>query len=202
MSGISMSVSEIMEIIEKERPFFDQSGGGVTFSGGEPLVHAGMLMELLEECGKRGIHRAVDTAGHAGKETMLEVARRTDLFLFDLKVMDPVKHKHWTGERNDRILQNLKILADSGAKIIFRIPLVGGVNDDPGNIRETAEFIAGLNGDNKEVHLLPYHAVAQNKYMKLGRPDDFEDLAPPDHDTLERCMAIFSEFGIRASIGG
>jgi pyruvate formate lyase activating enzyme len=159
-------------------------------------------MELLDECGKRGIHRAVDTAGYASKETMLEVARRTDLFLFDLKMMDPGKHEQFTGVKNDRILQNLKILSDTGAKIIIRIPLVGGVNDNHGNIRETAEFIAGLPGETREVHLLPYHAVAKNKYMKLGRPEDFDDLAPPDNATLERCVAIFSEFGIQASIGG
>ncbi|NTV90868.1 MAG: glycyl-radical enzyme activating protein, partial [Clostridiales bacterium] len=95
MSGKVMTVAEIMDIIEKERIFFDQSGGGVTFSGGEPLVHKKMLIELLYECGKRGIHRAVDTAGNVSTETILEVAGLTDLFLYDLKIMDSVLHRKW-----------------------------------------------------------------------------------------------------------
>jgi pyruvate formate lyase activating enzyme len=202
MSGKTMSVPQIMEIIEKERVFFDQSGGGVTFSGGEPLLQAEILIELLDECGKRGIHRAVDTAGHIGTELILAVAQRTDLFLYDLKLMDPGIHEEWTGVKNDRILSNLAALARSGAAIIIRIPLVGGVNDSEENIRRTAEFVAGLEGVTKDVHLLPYHAIAQNKFAKLGRAEDFERLSEPDQASMERCIAIFSEFGIRAMAGG
>jgi pyruvate formate lyase activating enzyme len=202
MSGKPMSVPEIMEIIEKERPFFDQSGGGVTFSGGEPLLHEKMLIRLLDECGRRGIHRAVDTAGHVKTETLLNVARQTDLFLYDMKMMDPDLHEKWTGVRNDLILYNLKILAETGANIIIRIPLIGGVNDGEKNIRQTAAYIAGLAGERKEVHLLPYHPVAQNKYMKLGRPFDFEALSAPGGESRERCIAIFLEYGINASVGG
>ena len=202
MSGKSMPVPEIMEIIENERPFFDQSGGGVTFSGGEPMVHPWLLIELLEECGKRGIHRAIDTAGHVNTETLMEVAHHTDLFLYDLKMIDARLHEHWTGVRNDLILHNLKVLAESGAKIIIRIPLIGRVNDHEENIRQTAEYVAGLAGERKEVHLLPYHPVAQNKYLKLGRPDDFESLSAPDKESQQRSIAIFMEHGIRATIGG
>lgn len=201
MSGKIMSVSEIMNIIEKERVFFDQSGGGVTFSGGEPLVYPRLLIELLDACGKRGIHRAVDTAGHVNTETLLEVALRTDLFLFDLKMMDAGRHKQYTGVRNELILYNLKVLAATGTQIIIRIPLVGGVNDHEKNIRQTAEFLAGLAGERKEVHLLPYHPVAQNKYLKLGRPEDFESLSAPDKEIQEQSVAIFLEFGITATIG-
>jgi len=202
MSGRHMTLSEIIGIIEKERPFFDQSGGGVTFSGGEPLLHPHLLVELLDECGKRGIHRAVDTAGHVKTETLLEVAGRTDLFLFDLKFLDPVSHERWTGVRNDLILHNLQVLAGSGARITIRIPLIGGVNDQEPDIRETALFIDGLAGEKKEVQLLPFHPVAQTKYMKLGRPGGFELFPEPTLESRERCIAIFSEYGINAVVGG
>jgi len=202
MSGKSMTVNEIMEVIEKERIFFDQSGGGVTFSGGEPLVHTKMLIELLDECGKRGIHRAVDTAGNVNTETLLEVARRTDLFLYDLKMMDSVLHKKWIGAGNEKILHNLKALSKANSNIIIRIPLIGGVNDTAENIELTAKFIAELEGDKKEVHLLPYHNIAQNKYSKLGKADHFEHLIEPDKQSLTRAIAMFKEFGITAGVGG
>ena len=202
MSGKVMSVPEIMEIIEKDRTFFDQSGGGVTFSGGEPLVHPQMLIELLDECRKRKIHTAVDTAGHAGSEILLEVARRTDLFLYDLKMMDSGLHLEWTSKGNENILRNLKTLAESGADIIIRIPLIGGINDTDENIESTAKFISELAGEKKTVHLLPYHAIAQNKYNKLGKSGDFEKLQEPGKETLKRAIARFKEYGIMASVGG
>jgi pyruvate formate lyase activating enzyme len=202
MSGKVMSVSEIMDSIEKERIFFDQSGGGVTFSGGEPLVHKKILIELLDECGKRGIHRAVDTAGNVSTETILEVAERTDLFLYDLKLMDTHLHKKWINAGNVKILQNLKAIAEADANIIIRIPLIGGVNDTDENIEQSAKFISELAGDKKEVHLLPYHNIAQNKYMKLGKSDDFEILHEPGKEVLARAIAKFGEYGIKASVGG
>jgi pyruvate formate lyase activating enzyme len=202
MSGKEMTVAEIMDIIEKERIFFDQSGGGVTFSGGEPLVHKKMLIELLDECGKRGIHRAVDTAGNVSSETILEVARRTDLFLYDLKIMNSGLHRKWINSGNEKILHNLIALSDAGAHIIIRIPLIGGVNDTDENIEQTAKFISGLSGEKKIVHLLPYHNIAQHKYVKLGKSDDFEMLKEPDKETLAKAISKFGEYGIVASVGG
>ncbi len=202
MSGKEMTVSEIMDNIEKERVFFDQSGGGVTFSGGEPLIHTEMLIELLEECGKRGIHRAVDTAGNVNTGTILKVAKHTDLFLYDLKLMDPVLHRKWTNSGNERILYNLKAIAGAGSNIIIRIPLIGGVNDTDENIEHTARYISELAGDKKEVHLLPYHNIAMNKYMKLGKAEDFASLHEPDKKTLANAIAIFKKSGIKASVGG
>jgi pyruvate formate lyase activating enzyme len=201
MSGKVMSVNEIMDIIEKERIFFDQSGGGVTFSGGEPLVHTKMLIRLLDECGKRGIHRAVDTAGNVSTETILDVARRTDLFLYDVKMIDSDLHKKWINSGNEKILYNLRAIAKAGKQIIIRIPLIGGVNDTNKNIELTAKFIEELAGEKKLVHLLPYHAIAENKYMKLGKADDFEKLKEPDKETIERAIAKFGEYGIMASMG-
>ena len=202
ISGKPMSVAEIINEIEKERVFFDQSDGGVTFSGGEPLLQSRFLIELLDECGKRGIHRAVDTAGLANTEIILEVARRTDLFLYDLKMMDSEKHRKWVGVPNEKILENLKVLAETGVKIIIRIPLIGGVNDDSANMEATARFVAELSGEKKEVNLLPYHKIAQTKYQKLGRPEEFQLLEEPTKEAQLQAIAIFQEYGIEASIGG
>ena len=202
LSGKPMSVTEILNEIEKERIFFDQSGGGVTFSGGEPLLQSKFLIELLDECGRRGIHRAVDTAGLANSEVILEVAKRTDLFLYDLKMMDSARHRKWTGVPNEKILENLNLLAETGVKIIIRIPLIGAVNDDPENISATARFVSALSGEKKEVNLLPYHKIAQTKYQKLGRPDDFTLLQEPTKEAQLRAISIFQEHGIQASIGG
>ena len=202
ISGKVSSVAEIMHEIEKERVFFDQSGGGVTFSGGEPLLQPEFLIELLDECGSRGIHRAVDTAGFVNTDIILEVAKRTDLFLYDLKMMDSEKHRKWVGVPNEKILENLKALSGTGARIIIRIPLIGGVNDDPENMEATARFVAELSGEKKEVNLLPYHKIAQTKYQKLGRPDDFQLLAEPDKECSIAGDFEFSEIWIMASIGG
>lgn len=202
LSGKSMSVAGIMDEIEKQRVFFDQSGGGVTFSGGEPLLHPEFLIELLDECGRRGIHRAVDTAGFVNTAVLLDVAKRTDLFLFDLKMMDSEKHREWIGVPNGKILENLKILAESGARINIRIPLIGGVNDDDENLTESARFVASLFGEKKKVNLLPYHKIAQAKYQKLGRPDDFRLLEEPTKEVQRTAVAIFEQYGIQAEIGG
>jgi len=202
MSGKAMTVPEIMDIIEKERIFFDQSGGGVTFSGGEPLIHSKMLIELLDECRKRKIHTAVDTAGNVSTKIILEVAKRTDLFLYDLKMMDSDLHKKWVKSTNEKILQNLKVISEAGAHVIIRIPLIGGVNDTIQNVEQTAKFISELAGGKKEVNLLPYHSIAQNKYMKLGKSDDFEMLMEPDKNILTRAISIFEEYGVNASVGG
>jgi len=201
ISGREISVAEIMEEIEKERVFIDQSGGGVTFSGGEPLLHDKFLIRLLEECGRRGIHRAVDTAGFINTDIILAVAEHTDLFLYDLKIMDPEKHRKWIGVTNEKILENLKTLAVAGAKIIIRIPLIGGVNDDPENMEAMARFVAELPGEKKEVNLLPYHKIAQTKYMKLGRAENFHLLPQPGKESQLQAISSFLKFGLLASIG-
>jgi len=202
MSGKPMSVSEVLVIIEKEKVFFDQSGGGVTFSGGEPLMHIGLLLELLDECRKRGIHTAIDTAGNIKTEILLDAARHADLFLYDLKMADTTEHRKWTGAGNGLILTNLQMLAETGTDIIIRIPLLGGINDTEKNIETTAAFISGLAGATKEVHLLPYHAIAQHKYTKLGKTFESEKLQEPDQLALKRAIEIFAVFGIAATVGG
>lgn len=202
MSGRVMTIEEIMTVIEGERMFFEQSGGGVTFSGGEPLLHPDILFPLLDECGRRGIHRAVDTAGNVSASILQQAATRTDLFLYDLKSMDDALHRKWTGASNKLILENLMMLADSGKHIIIRIPVIGMINDTEQNMIETAAFVASLGGEKKEVHLLPYHAIAQHKYLKLGRVSYFAKLSEPAAKSLADAITIFEKYGLKASIGG
>lgn len=202
MSGQYRSVAELVGIIEKERPFFDQSGGGVTLSGGEPLLYPEFLIKLLDTCGSKHIHRAIDTSGHVKTDNLLEVAGHADLFLYDLKMMDPVRHKEFTGVDNGLILQNLKTLAASGAAIQIRIPLIGGVNDSESDVRTAAGFVAGLAGAKKDVNLLPFHDVARGKDMKLGRVRDLSALQEPGEESINRTIAIFNEFGLMATVGG
>lgn len=202
MTGTVQSVGELMAEIEKERIFFDQSGGGVTFSGGEPMLHSDFLVRLLEACRDRGIHTAVDTAGLVSGEILGRVAERTDLFLYDLKLMDSDRHREWTGVPNEKILENLRRLAELGAKVVVRIPLVGGVNDDEENILQTARFLSGLPGERIKVNLLPYHKIAQTKYAKLGRGEAFQPLNEPTTERVKEVLEIFREYGIEASVGG
>ena len=202
MSGQAMSKEEVFEKIEKERIFFDKSGGGVTFSGGEPLQHADYLIEMLDELGERGIHRTVDTTGLTKIETLLKVASRTDHFLYDLKLMDSARHKAWAGVPNEQILENLQALSATGATINIRIPLIKGVNADEENIRATAEFVASLTGEKKTVNLLPYHNIAARKYQKLGGEYDPGNMDAPSEAEQKRCVEIFAEHGIDAMIGG
>lgn len=202
MSGRYESVPELMKVIESERPFFDQSGGGVTFSGGEPLLYPEFLCEALDACGQLRIHRTVDTSGLVSTRKLLEVARRTDLFLYDLKLMDAEKHRQWTGAGNKRILDNLQALAATGAEIQLRIPLIKGVNTDKANIEATAAFIAALPGPKKAVRLLPYHNVAGGKAAKLGQHYDPGAMAEPAEAELERIIKQFSSHGLTAAVGG
>ncbi len=202
MSGRYETVGDLLDVIEQERPFFDQSGGGVTFSGGEPLLYPEFLTEILDACGRRQIHRTVDTSGMASAKNLLEVAKRTDLFLYDLKLMDSNKHKEWTGAGNKRILKNLRALADSGAEIQIRIPLINGVNADDKNIEATAAFVAALPGPGRKISLLPYHNVAAGKFTKLGRDYQPWPMAEPDSGDLARVVARFAAHGLTASVGG
>jgi pyruvate formate lyase activating enzyme len=202
MSGRYESIDDLLRVIENERPFFDQSGGGVTFSGGEPLLYPGFLKEILDACGRLRIHRTVDTSGLAKTRHILDIARRTDLFLYDLKLMDSKRHKKWTGAGNRRILHNLKALAETGAEIRIRIPLIKGVNADDENIEATAAFVAALPGTPKRVSLLPYHNVAAGKLAKLGQDCQPGPMAEPGMEDLTRVIARFASHGLTATIGG
>lgn len=220
MTGRLYEIPELMSIIERERVHFEHSDGGVTFSGGEPLMHPDFLIEMLKVCGEKNLHRTFDTSGFASTGTILEVAKHTDLFLYDLKLMNDAKHKKWTGVSNQLILKNLKILAESGANINIRIPLIKNVNCDEKELTEMAKFISALSFKNRDleilssdvvgatpkgkpiVNLLPYHKIAANKYTKLGTKYNEFEMAEPSEEELNQAISIFKEFGIAAEVGG
>ncbi len=202
MSGEVATVEGLMGQIERETVFFDESGGGLTVSGGEPLLYPEFVIALFDACGKKGVHRTLDTSGFAKTEVLLRVADRTDHFLYDLKLMDSARHERHTGVGNEVILENLVALAETGASISIRIPLISGVNDDDENIRETARFVAGLAGEKKVVHLLAYHDIAVGKYEKLSQPYDPGDMAEPSSITVERVAAVFDGMGLPVVVGG
>jgi pyruvate formate lyase activating enzyme len=202
MSGRQATVDEVMKVIKRETVMMDMSEGGITISGGEPLLQPEFLIELLDACGREGIHRAVDTAGMVKAETLLEVAKRTDLFLYDVKIMDPVKHKKYTGVSNEKILSNLRLLSESGAVINIRIPFIKGINADEDNLRKTALFVNSLSGPKKLVSLLVYHNIAINKYNKLGKTYNLSGMEEPSRDDIEKAISIFSEYELDAVVGG
>ncbi len=202
MSGKKYETEELMRIIERETIFFDQSEGGVTFSGGEPLFNHHKLIELLDRCGEKNIHRVVDTTLFANTDIVLEVAKRTDLFLVDLKAIAPEIHKKFTGVSNEIILNNIKVLAENNHDFIIRIPFIKGVNADENTIRKEAAFLASIPWNRKEINLLPYHDIAKNKHQKLGNSYSPDHFATPSLEELTRAMDIFSEYAIRVSEGG
>ncbi len=199
--GRSMTVADVISEIKKDVPFYDESGGGVTFSGGEPLMQAPFLIELLEACGELDLHRAVDTSGYAGQKVLLRVAEKADLFLYDIKHMDPDIHLRYAGVSNELILENLKCLAVTGAALRVRIPLIPGVNDDRQNIEKTGEFIRTLNRV-EGVDILPYHDVARTKYEIFGFPYRLGQVPTPDPAHLQEIAEVLSSYGLCVHIGG
>ena len=202
MAGELMTVEEVMVEIKKEVLLMDNSKGGVTFSGGEPLLHHKYLIQLLDACGEEGIHRCIDTAGFVDKNILLEVASKSEHFLYDLKMMDDEKHKEWTGVSNKKILENLIALAETGVDMNIRIPLIKGVNDDDENIHESAKFIAALKGTPPIVNILPFHNIAEKKYEKLGLDYSKGTMGEPDMNRQHAVLEIFKSYGINAMIGG
>lgn len=202
MSGHEASVEELVETIQREQVCMDQSGGGMTVSGGEPLLQHEFLIELLDRCGELGIHRTVDTTGKANSTILMKVAERTELFLYDLKHMDSDMHRKWTGVDNKRILDNLRLLAENGHAFKVRIPLIKGVNSDDENLTATAQFIASLPGPKPLVNLLPFHRIAEKKYEKLEMPCDLSGMEEPNKEEIDAAIAIFAEHGIEAMEGG
>lgn len=202
MSGKLYNPEELMELIERERVHFEHSNGGVTFSGGEPLMYPDFLIQMLKICGEKGLHRAVDTCGYAPTKTLLKVAGHTDLFLYDLKLMDPVQHKKWTGRDNQLILENLQKLADTRANINIRIPFIKNVNAGVEEVTKMAEFIASLPGKKPFINILPYHNIATGKYKKLELEYNHGEMDEPSEEEIQKAIEIFNKFGILVEVGG
>jgi pyruvate formate lyase activating enzyme len=199
--GKQVSVEEAMREIEKDRVFYDQSGGGATFSGGEPLMQPQFLKDLLKDCKSRGIHTAVDTSGCVEPEVLASLAAHVDLFLYDIKIMDDEAHRRVTGASNRIILQNLKSLAERGNSVSVRVSVVPGVNDSAENIDGLGAFVASL-GSARDIHLLPYHRVGVEKAGRLRGAEESHIYQAPSPENLERICERLSKYPLRARVGG
>ena len=200
--GQKMTVDQVMREIEKDIAFYDESGGGVTLSGGEPLLQPDFSDSLLTACKELGIHTAVDTCGHMDSEILLRISRHVDLFLYDLKVIDDDKHRKFTGVSNGLIMKNLKNLSDSGQQIIVRFPLVPGVNDSQKDIHELGEFVSSLKGV-RELNILPYHKGGAEKSKRLkGSANSFFSNHSPSAEILSQVQKTLKGFGLKIQIGG
>jgi pyruvate formate lyase activating enzyme len=200
--GERMEISSLMEVLLRDRHFYEESGGGITFSGGEPLMQAGALEELLHACRKQGLHTTVDTSGFAPREQFDRIRGLTDLFLYDLKNMDPGLHLKYTGVDNQLILDNADFLLENGAEIIFRIPVVPGINTSEEEVERMVDFIAERKDRMKEVHLLPYHRIAGNKYLRLRMKQRLQDVKEPDEILMRQLREKFERTGLEVLIGG
>ena len=205
MCGKAWTMEALMAEIEKERAVMEDSGGGVTLCGGEPLMYHTYTLELLKELGRRGFHRTVDTSLYASQEVVAEVAKECELILADLKIMDPDNHRLYTGVPNDLILQNIRYLADGGHPFLIRIPLIEGINADEQNMDATGRFLASLRAS-VTVHLLPYHDVGKDKHRRMLPPSVYNPqnypMSSPTDETLDRCSRQLEAYGLSVIIGG
>lgn len=199
--GRRVKVSEVVQAIEKDTVFYDESTGGITCSGGEPLMQPSFLAGVLEACRFRGLHTALDTSGYAPPRILSAITPLVDHFLFDLKLMDEQKHIRYTGVSNQEIMENLKSLSKSGKRITVRFPLIPGITDDPENIRDMAQFVLSL-GNIQEIDLLPYHRLAAAKYKKFSLPDPLPGLVPPPAERVQEIKDRLMYYGFRVKIGG
>ena len=200
MIGKEASVDEVTGMLLRDRLFFEESGGGVTFSGGEPLMQPTFLKELLQACRAHNLKTAVDTCGLAAPADLLEVAKLTDLFLYDLKLMDEAAHERYTGSSNRLILRNLKALGQVHEQIWVRIPVIPGVNDAPSQLEAAARFVATIPGV-RRVSLLPFHRTGAEKLARLGRPSQPLPFESPRSESLQANAGIFERAGLITSIG-
>lgn len=196
-SGTERDAEDVVREVLRDKAFFLASGGGVTLSGGEPLMQAAFAEEILRGCKAEGLHTAIETAGNVPWSAFERVLPWTDLFLFDIKLADAEKHRRWTGSDNRRILDNFRRLCGSGKEVIVRVPLIPGVNDG-------AEFDAIVElarGDVGELHILPYHDLGRSKYEQLGIAYPMADAENTDGE-IRRCERRAEDAGLRVSVGG
>ena len=200
IAGKEYTVDEVVKEVLKDRVFYKNSKGGVTLSGGEPLIYADFVEELLIRLKRENIHTAVDTCGAVDFEILKRVSKYTDLFLYDIKSMDDDKHILYTGVSNKNIIQNLIKLSQIHDNINLRLPLIEGINADEKHIIEILELLKNINI--KKINLLPYHDIAIHKYEKLGRNYDFYKMNRPTDEKLNKFKDMFEKEGYKVKIGG
>ena len=201
IAGRAYTVAEVMAVVERERLFAEASGGGVAFSGGEPLMQVKFLLALLQAAKQAGLHTAVDTCGYAPWRAFERILPFTDVFLYDLKLMDSESHRRYTGVSNERILDNLRRLSRMGRPLILRVPLIPGVNDSQQELQALGAFAAGL-PSLQRIDLLPYHNSAESKYHGLGRDYPLPEISTPSEQHMQASAGLLQEAGLNVQIGG
>jgi len=199
--GREQTLEQVLAEVEKDRAFYEASGGGVTVSGGEPLQQAQFTRSFLKAARKRGLHTVLDTSGYAQPETFLDVAREADLVLFDLKHTDDVRHRELAGVSNQPILGNLRSLAREGIPFRVRVPVIPGCNDEETNYETMAALLRQLDYQ-PPVDLLPYHQLGTAKHDKLGTRYTLGEVVPPSTERLESIARLLSSYGLRVQVGG
>lgn len=202
--GRLLSIEEVFQEVKKNIIFFKNSGGGVTVGGGEVTGQPDFVRDLLKRCKEEQLHTAIETCGYCSWETLKKIMEFTDLVYYDIKHMDPQKHKRLTGVLNEGILKNLIRVSHEPVDLIVRIPLIPDHNDDEGNLRSTAEFIMReLNLSRfKRVELLPYHKWGAFKYERLGRTYSLKSLEAPDNEKMESSRKMIESYGLPCQVGG
>lgn len=198
--GRNITSNELIKEIVKDEVFYEQSGGGVTFSGGEPLMQVDFLDDILKRCKDRGIHTAVDTSGYAPWKSFERIASKVDLFLYDIKIMDNEKHKKYIGAENDIILKNIENLSNMGCNIYLRMPIIKEINDDNYHIEKTIKLLSIINVE--QVNLLPYHKIGMDKYRRLKMNYKLSGMEKPSDERMEEISQKFKKAGIKIKIGG
>ncbi|MEW8957098.1 trans-4-hydroxy-L-proline dehydratase activase [Clostridium sp.] len=199
--GKNMTLDEVFNEILKDKIFYDESKGGVTFSGGEPLSQGKELKDIIEKCKERKIHVTLDTSGYASEEILREVCEDVDLILYDLKVIDNEKHKEYIGVDNKIILENLKILVKLNKRIFIRIPLIPGVNSNKSDIEDYIKFLKDTGGI-EEIDILPYHNISSEKYNRLDKEYELNHVKVPEEEMLSSIKEAFEIQGFKVKIGG
>jgi pyruvate formate lyase activating enzyme len=199
--GEEITVDMVLDEIEKDRIFYDESGGGATFSGGEPLMQPEFLSAMLDQCRARGIHTAIDTTCYTKPETIRDIAGKADMFLCDIKHMDSSIHKQYTGVENDLILDNIRELAGTGIKMVIRVPIIPDFNDDRKNIENTVQFVKSLGGI-EEIDILPYNRGGLEKSVRLSDELSLMQTEAPGDDKMEDIANTIRRYGFEVKIGG
>jgi pyruvate formate lyase activating enzyme len=200
--GKEIEVKDLLEQIEKDLVFMNESGGGVTFSGGEPLFQSGFLEEILSECHSRSIQTAIDTSGYAATAVLARLLPVTNLFLYDLKHMNDQLHIDYTGVSNAIVLENLKFIAQAGKRIWIRLPLVENVNDQPENIQAVSSFLHSLPGPVENINILPYHTIGRGKYNKFRKENRMGSMGNYPAVKSEKILKFFMNEGFKVKMGG
>lgn len=198
--GSRMAVDELMELILKDRVFYENSGGGVTFSGGEPLMQPEFLAEMITLCKRECLHTAVDTSGHASWNVIEPLLEGIDLFLYDLKLMNDAEHRKFTGISNKTVLDNLKMIAKAGKDVQVRIPLIPGITDTDKNIFSIVEFLEKM-PSLRQVSLLNFHKGGEQKYRRKGMAYAMNGVRPLVDEQICTIRTLFEKRGFNVSVG-